>query len=301
MKKSAISLFLALIAALFVTGCSLSGIPGGDSQNTAASSIATATTPGQPDAGDNPGAVDTSEPIADNEVTSDTENRYGWTRTLQQGMSGADVKELQIRVAGWAADAPAQGYVAIDGSFGAGTAAAVRRFQKAYGLTADGVAGPNTQSKLNSLQDSDGSTVHFNFSEFMSKDGAGFSGGSIGSSTVKENVRRNMYKLEALRVKCGNNAVTVNSGFRSIAHNKNGDEPQVMEEMLADRAVGGEGNSQHTYGIASDIVIANRTVSQVIYQAKTCGYSGIIRYATFTHVDSRLEYAYGAQFWYWAD
>jgi len=28
---------------------------------------------------------------------------YSWTRTLQQGASGADVAELQIRVGGWAA------------------------------------------------------------------------------------------------------------------------------------------------------------------------------------------------------
>src|SRR5688500_13867315 len=75
---------------------------------------------------------------------------YGWTRTLSQGMSGNDVRELQIRVAGWAASSPSQTYVTIDGSFGAGTAAAVRRFQAAYGLTADGVVGPATQSVLNS-------------------------------------------------------------------------------------------------------------------------------------------------------
>src|SRR5689334_6924931 len=54
---------------------------------------------------------------------------YPWSRTLRQGMSGADVVELQIRVAGWAADGPAQTYIALDGAFGPGTAAAVRRFQ----------------------------------------------------------------------------------------------------------------------------------------------------------------------------
>jgi zinc D-Ala-D-Ala carboxypeptidase len=239
--------------------------------------------------------------LALNDDQPDSGERYAWSRTLKQGMSGSDVRELQIRVAGWAADSPSQSVVWVDGSFGSGTAAAVRRFQSAYGLAADAVVGPATQSKLNSLQKSDGSTAHFSWAEFYSKDGAGFSGGNVGSGTVKENVRRNMYKLEALRKKCGNNSVTINSGFRSIAHNRDGEEPDVMEEMLADRAVGGEGNSQHTYGIAADIVISNRSVSDVMYQAKKSGYSGIIRYSTFTHVDSRIEYPYGAQYWYWTN
>jgi hypothetical protein len=49
---------------------------------------------------------------------------YSWSRTLSQGATGADVTELQIRVAGWAADSASQSRVAVDGDFGSGTAAA---------------------------------------------------------------------------------------------------------------------------------------------------------------------------------
>jgi len=75
---------------------------------------------------------------------------YTWSRNLGSGTSGSDAAQLQIRVAGWA------GYgvnMAIDGDFGAQTAAAVTGFQRAYGLVADGVAGPATYSKVYALQD----------------------------------------------------------------------------------------------------------------------------------------------------
>lgn len=65
---------------------------------------------------------------------------YTWNSTLSESRdsSGSAVKELQIRVAGWA------GYgkvLSIDGDYGPNTTTAVKRFQQAYGLTADGVAG----------------------------------------------------------------------------------------------------------------------------------------------------------------
>ncbi|GAB3275904.1 D-Ala-D-Ala carboxypeptidase family metallohydrolase [Parasphingorhabdus pacifica] len=210
---------------------------------------------------------------------------YEWTRELARGDSGSDVRELQIRIAGWAADSASKTNVAVDGQFGPATEAALVRFQRSYGLSASGVVDSATQGTLNALEESDGSTAHFDFAEFHSKDGAGFSGGNVGSNTVRENVRRLMYKLEAVRKKAGDSPITINSGFRSIAHNEN---------------VGGASNSQHTYGIAADIVISGRSVSDTIGYAQTSGFSGIIRYNTFTHVDSRVEYGYGAQFWYWA-
>ena len=39
----------------------------------------------------------------------------------------------------------------VDGSFGSGTASAVRAFQRLFGLTADGVVGAGTWAKLNEV------------------------------------------------------------------------------------------------------------------------------------------------------
>ncbi|MFF5282610.1 D-Ala-D-Ala carboxypeptidase family metallohydrolase [Streptomyces sp. NPDC013171] len=149
------------------------------------------------------------------------------------------------------------------------------------------MAGAQTFSRLNALESSDGSTAHFDFSEFESKDGSGFSGGKVSATTVKENVRRNMYKLEALRKKCGDLAVTVNSGFRSISHNA---------------SVGGAANSMHLYGIAADVAVSGLSTKTVYQKAETCGYSGLETYTvSWQHVDSRVEYPYGSQSWWWQD
>jgi hypothetical protein len=209
-------------------------------------------------------------------------NAYTWSRTLQQGMTGADVTELQIRVAGYAADHASQTRVSIDGEFGPGTTAAVKRFQSAYGLSADGVVGANTQTKLNALEQSDGSTVHFNFSEFTDRVSGTFNGGKVSAAAAKENARRCMYKLEALRLKLGNKAITVNSGFRSIQHNAD---------------VGGASDSMHLYGTAADLDVpgvANKTVYQ---KAETCGFSGLETYTVdHQHVDSRADLG---RAWWW--
>jgi peptidoglycan hydrolase-like protein with peptidoglycan-binding domain len=217
-------------------------------------------------------------------LLSGTASAFSWTRTLKEGMSGADVKELQIRVAGYAAASASHTRVAIDGEFGPGTAAAVRRFQAAYGLTADGVVAASTQTKLNALESSDGSTLHFNWSEFTDRVAGNFNGGKVSAATAKENARRCMYKLEALRLKLGNKPITVNSGFRSIKHNAD---------------IGGASDSMHLYGTAADLDVpgvANKTVYQ---KAETCGFSGLETYKTdHQHVDSRADLG---RAWWWQD
>ena len=68
---------------------------------------------------------------------------YPTLQTLKTGSSGELVSALQTRL-------QALGYYtgAVDGQYGSATAEAVKKFQKANGLTADGVAGSATLNKL---------------------------------------------------------------------------------------------------------------------------------------------------------
>lgn len=71
--------------------------------------------------------------------------------TLKQGASGAAVKNLQQALAK-AGFSPG----AADGQFGPKTDAAVKSFQRAKGLVADGIVGPKTWAKLNEVASATG-------------------------------------------------------------------------------------------------------------------------------------------------
>ena len=57
--------------------------------------------------------------------------------TLRRGSKGPNVVKLQNAL-----------HIAADGDFGVGTETALKKWQSSNGLTADGIAGPNTLSKL---------------------------------------------------------------------------------------------------------------------------------------------------------
>lgn len=61
----------------------------------------------------------------------------------KQGSRGQEVTNIQTRLKQW-------GYYtgSVDGVYGAKTAEAVKKFQRANGLTADGIAGPATLQKI---------------------------------------------------------------------------------------------------------------------------------------------------------
>lgn len=207
---------------------------------------------------------------------------YTWRRTLRRGMSGSDVTQLQIRVAGY----PGYGaQLAIDGDFGAGTKAALERFQRAYGLAADGIAGPATYSKLYALQDNDCTPIHFSYGELDDGcGGSGFDGGAVGEGTARVNALRAMWKLEAMRHALNDRPLIVTSGFRSRSCNA---------------SVGGASNSRHLYGDAADLVSGTYSLCTLSRQARHHGFGGIFGpgypgHDDHAHVDGRAGRSWSA-------
>ncbi|MFE5393140.1 D-Ala-D-Ala carboxypeptidase family metallohydrolase [Streptomyces sp. NPDC056568] len=188
--------------------------------------------------------------------TAHADSCYTWNRTLSQGSSGGDVTQLQIRVAGWVTSGERLSY---DGQYGARTVAAVKKFQAAYGLSADGVAGPATFSKIYSLQDADCTPVHFTYAE-LNKCNSDWSGGAVSAATAKSNALKTMWKLEAMRHALGDVPLTISSGFRSRACNN---------------AVGGSATSRHLYGDAADLV-GSPSLCRLAQQSRTHGFSEIL-------------------------
>lgn len=83
-------------------------------------------------------------------------NVSGISAVLKQGSKGNDVKTLQE-----ALNMILGTKLAIDGSFGALTLAAVKQFQKKYGLAVDGSVGPKTKAKFKALGYKEGGWVDY--------------------------------------------------------------------------------------------------------------------------------------------
>lgn len=198
---------------------------------------------------------------------------YTWNRTLSQGASGEDVRQLQIRVSGY----PGYGAVlALDGSYGPATEAAVTRFQQSYGLSADGIAGPQTFNKIYALQDEDCTPANFSFAE-LNNCNSSWSGGAVGAATARANALVSMWKLQAMRHALGDQPIRVTSGFRSYACNE---------------AVGGAPNSRHLYGDAVDLGSGSHSLCTLARQARNHGFNGILGpgypgHSDHIHVDHR--------------
>lgn len=209
---------------------------------------------------------------ATNEAKAD--GCYTWGRVLSQGASGEDVRQLQIRIAGYPGYG---GHLALDGSFGPATRSALIRFQQAYGLSADGVAGSQTYNKIYALQDDDCTPIHFTYSELDDGcGGSGYDGGPLSESATRFNALRTMWQLEAMRHALGDQPLNISSGFRSYSCNS---------------AVGGASNSRHLYGEAADLTGVH-SLCRMAQQARYHGFGGIFGpgypgHNDHTHVDIR--------------
>ena len=84
---------------------------------------------------------DTPEPVPVQPAQAETVQAA--VRVLRRGLTGADVRTLQAALNAGGFDCGA-----ADGDFGAATETALRKFQTAYKLGADGIAGKGTWGKL---------------------------------------------------------------------------------------------------------------------------------------------------------
>jgi zinc D-Ala-D-Ala carboxypeptidase len=201
---------------------------------------------------------------------------FTWGHTLRRGASGDDVRQLQIRVSGY------PGYravLAIDGKYGPATAAAVQRFQTAYGLKADGVAGPQTFNQIYALQDNDCTPVNFSYAE-MNHCNTTWAGGSVSATQAKFNARVIMWKLQALRKDFGK-PIRVSSGFRSFTCNK---------------AVGGAEHSRHLAGDAADLT-GTPTLCALARSARSHGFNEILGPGYPDHSDHAHVGERATRFW----
>lgn len=232
-------------------------------------------------------------------ASSGTAAAVDWPNRLSKGDKGRAVRRLQMRVAGWF-PARDQTHFRIDGSYGSKTQKAVERFERHYRFpNPNGAAGRETFSVLERLVDGDGSTKHFDWSEFKQRSNSGcsaqanayagtFSGGRVSKKRTRHNVRRLMWRLEALRAKSGGNPIGINSGFRSVPYNS---------------CIGGASASQHLYGTAADNRVSGITNDKARRIARRSQFYGISCYSntTHNHFDLRLENSDlpSAQVWYW--
>jgi len=167
--------------------------------------------------------------------------------TLKTGAHGAAVSDLQQRLR-------AHGYnVSVDGDFGAKTANAVRQFQRAKGLTADGVVGPKTWAKLKAKPTSSPTPPASG-----GKKVTGYVNGVPRSITVSS-VGNGKFmrtdaaaKFNAMKAAAARAGITlsVNSGFRT----------QAEQRYLYNLYLAGKGNlaarpgySNHQGGLSADI------------------------------------------------
>ena len=94
---------------------------------------------------------DLAELTSEGETFSGTLPDGSWnlgSSVLKQGSTGSEVEQMQFWLSTLAQYESSIPSVTVDGVYGSGTAAAVRAFQRLYGLTVDGIVGRKTWDSL---------------------------------------------------------------------------------------------------------------------------------------------------------
>ena len=162
-----------------------------------------------------------------------------------------------------------------DGIFGAKTESAVRSYQKAKGLSVDGIVGDNTYAKL--LADSllkNGSRGELVKQLQTRLNEQGYKAGTAVPAKYYGHCQKLMNLLEEIREACGDRPITINSGYRTESYNKK---------------VDGAKQSQHLYAAAADIKVSGMSASEVyrLCDRLVGNRGGVGKYSAFTHVDVR--------------
>lgn len=151
---------------------------------------------------------DLAELTSEGETSTGTLSDGTWNGTvLSTGSSGSAVEQVQFwlnTLAQYTSSIPS---VTVDGVFGSGTAAAVRAFQRKYGLTVDGVVGRDTWTEL-----------YDQFRSIQSDNGTpnAYPGTALREGASGQNVRLVQFWLKIARTVYSNlNNITVDGKFGS--------------------------------------------------------------------------------------
>lgn len=170
------------------------------------------------------------------------------TPTLRQGSRGAAVSQLQQKLR-------AHGFnVSVDGDFGPRTADAVRAFQRAKGLSVDGVVGPRTWAKLNGAAGANPppATGGARVNGYINGRAVSITVSSVGNGKYMRTDAANAFnRMKADAARAGIN-LSVVSGFRTMAE----------QQHLYNLYISGRGNlaarpgySNHQGGVSADISV----------------------------------------------
>ena len=153
---------------------------------------------------------DLAELTSEGETFSGTLPDSSWnfgSSVLKQGSTGSEVEQMQFWLSTLAQYESSIPSVTVDGVYGSGTAAAVRAFQRLYGLTVDGIVGLTTWTEL-----------YDQFRSIQSDNGTpnAYPGTALREGASGQNVRLVQFWLKIARTVYSNlNNITVDGKFGS--------------------------------------------------------------------------------------